>query len=197
MKPTPRIPLRCVAVVAALFSLVLGACERADRQPPSDTVAAVAPSPQVAAPPVADVTAPASRAAILEWAGGFAYENADASQWRIYGVPTATDPGFMFQRMTTALNPCDSLLRRGALLGRIITTLRHGPLGLSADTSYVFVDSASTGWRGVVIPSTTAPATVHRLARHPHATGEAPPPAPPVGFGVCTPCCRTWCRFPD
>jgi hypothetical protein len=180
VKPTPRSLLIWLALAMAPVSLGLTACPRTV---PSATA------------PVGDVSAPANRAAVLNWVRDLGFVNADGSQWRAY-FPAGTSGTFLFQRTTASLLPCDSLLPRGALIGRIITPLRFDRLGLSADTSYVFVDSVSTGWRGIVIPaSLSAPAAVHRLIRHAHM-GGAPPAPLAFGFALCMACCRSWCQFP-
>jgi hypothetical protein len=67
-------------------------------------------------------------------------------------------------------------LRGGRIIARIISedTVRYAPLNLAPrDTVYWWVDSTSTGWRSVYIPSNASDTLItRRVALEKHADGS-------------------------
>lgn len=185
---TLLVPLPRVRVIAGLVAAVSLGCA-----PPLPEIGPAG----ACRPPVADVTELGNRAAVLAWARTVAFRPAGPTEGMVYGFTGMAGAVVRLDAQVESFSPCDSLLARGCLLGRIISNRAHADLGVIADTNYLFVDRVSRGrWSAAIVPNNmSAPTKVHLIERHTHVAGTTRS-APAAGYGVCRACCREWCVSP-
>ena len=189
-----------------LVALAGAACQRADDGTAGDTLR------------VGDTTAlallecdsgrvvsEASRSDIVSWASGLTFQAVDSTRGYVAGVPSSR---MRVEAAGDARRRSRAVLRRGCIIGRIVSTEPDTRLGLAAGTNYVWADSTSGGWRATVIPQRTSAALrSFAMSIHDHRASsptesspkESSPKAPALAAiaGPCVDCeIAGWCRWP-
>ncbi len=175
---TSRLSSRLARVwnaVAASCLLVFAGCKPAPQPaaPPAGPRASVAPA----------FTAPVdslSRAEIVAYARGLSYDTAKAvsdAQYLVIAQAGRLVVGPYAQvapEVGAAANTRETL-GQGRIIGRITLDADYPPHGLSAGTSYVWVDSVGGTFRMVYVPDSAGPMTSRPLTFHPHPSSDAAP----------------------
>lgn len=145
--------------------------------------------------PPAEVSA-ATHPRVVTWAQSLSYApRPDTGGPNAYGWESV--PGARVQLHATTDNRRFSrqALRRGCLIGRLISNRADAGLGVTADTNYIWLDSTAQGFRALVIPRrASAPLKILSAAvlnRHVRPSAEYIVRKP-----MCMPCGSDWCYAP-
>lgn len=176
MTSRPASPLARVRnTVAASCLLALTTCKPAPQPAPPPASLRMSAAPAFTAP-----VDSLSRALIVAYARGLTYDTAKAvsdAQYLVIAQAGRLVVGPYAQvapEVGAAANTREAL-GRGRIIGRITLDAAYSPQGLSAGTSYVWVDSVAGSFRMVFVPDSTGPMTSRPLTFHPHPSGDSMP----------------------